>query len=97
VRHSTSSKDTIKGIDVISALILLRPQVTGRQLPAPELQYKSRKIVPQPDKGSWDMIDTGFFQPGAITSFAIACFCSQRSAGGPKEDRASLQVNLNVP
>ena len=69
-------------------LILLCPQVTGRQLPAPELQYKSRKIVPQPDKGSWNMGDTGFYQPGTITSFAIACF----------EDRASLlQVNLNVP
>ena len=98
VRRRTSSKDKIEGIDLISELILLRSQVTGRHLPAPELQYKGRKMVPQPDKGSCrDMRDTGFFQPGAITSLAIACFCSRRSAGGPIEDRASLQVNLNVP
>lgn len=71
---------------------LLHAQVSGRQLAPPELQYNSRKIVPEPDRGSWDMRNTGFYRPGVIDSFAIACFCSQRSAGGPIEDPASLQV-----
>ncbi len=71
-------------------------QVTGRQLPPPELQYSRNrqpfKVVPQPDRGSWDMRDVKFFRPGEIKSYAIAVFCSQRGAGGPVEDPASLQV-----
>ena len=70
--------------------------MSGRQLPPPELQYSRNrqpfKVVPQPDRGSWDMRDVKFFRPGEIKSYAIAVFCSQRGAGGPVEDPASLQV-----
>ena len=71
-------------------------QVKGRQLPPPELQYSRNcqpvRVVPQPDRGSWDMRDVKFYRPGEIKSFAIAVFCNQRGAGGPVEDPASLQV-----
>ena len=77
-------------------LILLCPQVTGRQLPPPELQYSNRKIKPEPDRGSWDMRNTGFYKSGVISSFAIAAFCSRRNAGGPIGDPVSLQVLLHL-
>ncbi|KAK9915065.1 hypothetical protein WJX75_004310 [Coccomyxa subellipsoidea] len=66
-------------------------KVTGRQLPPPELQYSNCKIKPEPDRGSWDMRNTGFYKPGVISSFAIAAFCSRRNAGGPIGDPVSLQ------
>ncbi|CAL8468702.1 g8242 [Coccomyxa elongata] len=70
-------------------------KVEGRQLPPPELQYSRNrqpfKVVPQPDRGSWDMRDVKFYRPGEIKSFAISVFCNQRGAEGPVEDPASLQ------
>ena len=75
-------------------------QVTGRQLPPPELHYtrdrQTFKVVPQPDRGSWDMRDVKFFRSGEIKCFAVAAYCSQHSAGGPAEDPASIQVISTV-